>query len=66
MHGTILRTAMIPTKKNWELARGKVIGVIKLPRELDGYVEGKSQLGARKWTTGRYVYMFTRPLYPNI
>jgi hypothetical protein len=57
--------AMILTKKNLALALGKVIGVIKLQRELDGSAEGKSQLGVRKWTTGRYVSIFTRLPYPN-
>jgi hypothetical protein len=44
---------MILTKKNLVLVLGKVTGVIKLPRELDGSAEGKSRLGVRKWMTGR-------------
>ena len=66
MPGTTRPMAMIRTKKNSVLAHGKVIGVIKLPKEPDGSAEEKSRLGVRKWMTGRFVLQFTRPLYPYV
>ena len=53
MPGITHQMAMILTKKNLVLALGKVIGAIKLPRELDGFAEGKSRLGGQKWKIGR-------------
>jgi hypothetical protein len=55
MPGITHQMAMIRMKKNSVLVHGKVIGAIKLPKELDGSAEEKSRLGVRKWMTGRYV-----------
>jgi hypothetical protein len=63
MPGTTHQMAMIPTKKNSVLVHGRVTGVIKLPKELDGSAEEKSRLGVRKWMTGRYVLSNLRVLF---
>ena len=66
MPGITHQMAMIRTKKNSALVHGKEIGAIKMPKELDGSAEEKSRLGVRKWMTGRYILIFTRPLYPYV
>ena len=70
MPGITPQMAMILTNKNLVLVLAKVIGAIKLQRELDGSVEAKSRLGVQKWTTGRYgyrIYAFpSSPLMSNV